>query len=80
VKWKGHDEDLEWYTARHFIYAPQMLRDFHLANPTADGPPKMLPQWQEAFNEGRELYTELEDNTPMSKKERAEWFKGCLKS
>jgi transposase InsO family protein len=46
VKWIGHDEpDSQWYAARNLKNSPQLLSDFHAANPTRPGPPKRLSSW-----------------------------------
>ncbi len=43
IKWKGADEDLEWYPCSDAMTAPHMLKAFHLRYPDAKGPPRALP-------------------------------------
>jgi transposase InsO family protein len=75
VQWLGFDADLDWYPASNFKYSPDKLREFHLANPSLDGPPKLLEEWTNAWKKGRDEYDDLKDNRPMSKASRASFFK-----
>jgi hypothetical protein len=50
VEWKGWDPDNTWYDAESFKNSPTLLRLYHADNPTRDGPPVRLAQWQEAFD------------------------------
>ena len=34
VKWKGYDEDKEWYNASGFDHAKDIVDDFYNRNPT----------------------------------------------
>jgi len=74
VSWKGYDEDLEWYQASSFIYAPHKLKEFHLQNPEQDGPPASLPQWLQAYDSGIDNYKYLQDDKPMTKTQKEQWF------
>ncbi|KAF4625297.1 hypothetical protein G7Y89_g12871 [Cudoniella acicularis] len=38
VQWIGYDEDLEWYPASNFKYAPHKLKEFHLCYQDQPGP------------------------------------------
>jgi hypothetical protein len=42
ASWVGYDEDLDFYLASDFKYAPHKLRYFHAANPSLLGPPRAL--------------------------------------
>ena len=74
AQWLGFDIDLEWYPASNFKYSPNKLREFHLANPTRDGPPRLLEEWTRAWREGRDDYDKLEDNQLMTKDLRVSFF------
>ncbi|KAK6585011.1 hypothetical protein PZA11_003235 [Diplocarpon coronariae] len=76
IKWKGADEDLEWYPCSDAMTAPHAIRDFHLRNPQAKGPPRALSSWLRSYNDGIDDYRDLEDNTPMDTTARAQFFKG----
>jgi hypothetical protein len=67
ANWVGHDPDDTWYPADNFMYSPHKLRDFHAQYPDKPGPPRKLPQWITAWEEGRDLYDELKDNRPIEK-------------
>jgi hypothetical protein len=74
VKWIGHDEDLNWYPAADFKYAPHKLREYHLQNRGQAGPPALLREWIREWEAGNENYEELEDNKPMTTSLRASFF------
>ena len=74
IKWKGADEDLEWYPCSDAMTAPHLLKRFHLRYRDAIGPPRSLPQWLEAYNAGVEDYRELEDDRPMTQTARSQFF------
>ena len=74
VSWAGCDEDLEWYPASNFKYSPHKLRDFHAAYPDKPGPPRMLDQWIKAWEEGRDIYDNLDDDRPILGAKK----KGCV--
>jgi len=76
IKWLGADDDLEWYPCSDAMYAPHLLKDFHLRYPDAKGPPRALPKWLEAYNKGEDDYNHLEDNTPMKQTARTQFFEG----
>jgi hypothetical protein len=44
VQWTGYDEDLEWYPASNFIYAPHKLKEFYISHQDQPGPPKRLSE------------------------------------
>ncbi|CAL3966035.1 unnamed protein product [Diplocarpon coronariae] len=75
IKWKGADEDLEWYPCSDAMTAPHAIRSFHLKNPQAKGPPRALSSWLRSYNDGVDDYRDLEDNTPMDTTARAQFFK-----
>ena len=66
VSWLGHDPDPEWYPASNFIGSPYKLRAFHERFPDAVGPPRNLPEWILAWEEGNEDTKYLEDNRPVA--------------
>jgi transposase InsO family protein len=76
ASWLGHDEDPEWYPASDFKYAPHKLKAFHLAHPALPGPPRKLQEWLQAWEDGKEDYDELEDDTVASQSLRTSFFKG----
>ena len=45
VKWKGWDDDPDWYPASHLRHCPIALQVFHSENPAQPGPPKNLTYW-----------------------------------
>ena len=69
VKWLSRDDDLEYYPASDFKYAPHKLRNFHLKYPQLPGPPRLLPDWLKHWEDeqAEENYDWLEDNRPMDK-------------
>jgi transposase InsO family protein len=64
VKWKGYDDDPQWYPARNFKGSPHAVRNFHSQNPEKPGPPLRLQQWLDAWNEDEELTDLEEDDRP----------------
>lgn len=74
LQWVGADEDLEWYPCSDAMYAPHMIRVFHLKNPQAKGPPRALPKWLEAYNDGIDDYNDLEDDRVMTLTARTQFF------
>ena len=76
--WVGADEDPEWYPASDFKYSPQLLKSFHLANPTLPGPPAKLTQWLKLYKEGIDNYNYLDDDSLIVLSSRASFFeRGC---
>lgn len=67
ASWVGYDPDPAWYPASNFMGSPHKLRDFHERNPTEPGPPRMLQQWIEAWEQGEDDFRDLIDNSPVSK-------------
>ena len=45
IKWKGWDNDPEWYPASVLSNSPLVLRTFHQTNPLLPGPPQNLQYW-----------------------------------
>ena len=45
-----------------------ILKAFHLRYPNAKGPPKALPAWLKAYNDGIDDYTDLKDNRVIKDK------------
>jgi hypothetical protein len=74
ASWIGADEDPEYWPASDFMYAPHKIKEFHLKNPTAKGPPRNLLKWIQAYEAGKEDYTELEDDRPMAPSSRTSFF------
>ena len=74
VSWTGHDEDLEWYPASDFKYAPYKLKSFHLRYKDQPGPPRQLKSWIQAYESGRDTYDDLDDDTSMTPRLRASFF------
>ena len=62
ASWVGYDKDPEWYPASNFKYSSHKLRAFHEEYPQVPGPPRSLPKWQKAWEEGRDTYEELDDD------------------
>ena len=62
ASWVGYDEDPEWYPASDFKYSPHKLRAFHEEYPQAPGPPRSLPNWQKAWEDGRDTYEDLDND------------------
>jgi transposase InsO family protein len=59
IKWKGWDEDPEWYPASVLANSPLVLRAFHTAYPLRPGPPRNLRYWlqcaqDDVFPDGRD--------------------------
>lgn len=65
VKWVGYDDDSNWYYCTDVMYSPHKIRDFHIRYPVAKGPPKDLPAWIQAWEEGIDNYDHLADDKPM---------------
>jgi hypothetical protein len=74
AKWVGYDIDPEWYPASNFKYSPHKVRDFHLRNPTLRGPPANLLEWIKEWEQGKDDYDELDDNSEASESLRASFF------
>jgi hypothetical protein len=74
VSWVGHDPDTTWYNASNLMGSPHKLRDFHLANPSAPGPPRNLSEWFQAWEDGEDDYSHLEDNRPIVKTAKRDWI------
>ncbi|NOK07343.1 chromo domain-containing protein, partial [Myxococcus xanthus] len=74
VSWLNYDDDLEWYPASDLKYSPHKLRGFHLEYPDKDGPPRSLPLWLQAYEDGKDDYDDLDDDIAMSKTLRAAFF------
>jgi len=74
ASWVGCDEDLEWYPASNFKYAPRKLSLFHRQHPELPGPPRRLQEWIDAWDAGVEDYDELVDDKPMAPRLRASFF------
>lgn len=51
AKWKGYDDDPEWYDAEHFKHSPHLIRKFHEEYPDMPGPPRNLNAWIRAWEE-----------------------------
>jgi hypothetical protein len=64
AEWTGHDPDPKWYPASDFRGAPHVIRDFHIENPTAAGPPRRLDQWLRAWEQDKDLEEVPEDDLP----------------
>jgi hypothetical protein len=75
IQWLGHDEDLEWYPASDLKYAPHKLREFHIAHQDLPGPPRSLDKWQKAWEEEKEDYDNLDNDTPIAKRLRTSFFR-----
>ena len=45
AKWKGWDDDPEWYPASMFSNSPLAIQQFYTSNPDRPGPPKNLQYW-----------------------------------
>lgn len=73
--WVGADEDPDWYFASDFKYSPQLLKRFHLANPTLPGPPANLEKWLKAYNEGIDNYDSLDNDLVASQSSRTSFFR-----
>lgn len=75
AKWVGHDDDPDWYPASDFKYAPHLVKDFHLSHPDLPGPPARLDDWIRHWEQGKDEYEELNDNTELSQSLRAGFFR-----
>jgi hypothetical protein len=62
AKWIGYDTDPMWYNAENFKGSPYKLRDFHMSNPSAAGPPVQLPYWIECWEQDKEPEDRSDDN------------------
>jgi hypothetical protein len=51
IKWKGWDEDPDWYPASSISNSPLALQDFHAKNPDRPGPPANLKYWLRCAND-----------------------------
>jgi hypothetical protein len=71
AKWVGHDDDPDWYPASDFKYAPHLVRDFHLSHPELPGPPARLDDWIRHWEQAKDEYEELNDNTELPQSLRA---------
>jgi transposase InsO family protein len=64
AEWVGHDPDPEWYPASDFRGSPHAIRDFHIENPKAAGPPRRLDRWLRAWEQDEDLEEVPEDDLP----------------
>jgi hypothetical protein len=74
VKWLNMDEDLEWYPASDFKYAPDKLIAYHMVNPSKPGPPEALPAWKEQYDKGMDNYDHLDNDNWMDTTTRTSFF------
>ena len=75
AKWSGADEDPEFYPASDFKYSPQLIKNFHLANPKLPGPPTNLALWTKAWEDGLDDYDHLDNDAPVDTRSRTSFFK-----
>lgn len=71
AKWVDYEEDMQWYPARNFRHAPQLLKNFHEKYPRKPGPPRNLQYWLE--NDDPE--ERMDDDIPVSSLGTASSFK-----
>ncbi len=64
VRWKGWDDDPQWYNAANFKGSPTLLKQFHTDYPSMAGPPVRLEQWAAAFHADQEDPDHPDDNKP----------------
>jgi transposase InsO family protein len=64
AKWVGYDTDPTWYNAENFKGSPHLLRNFHIANPSAPGPPCNLGYWVTSWEDGEDPKEQDNDNSP----------------
>ena len=67
VRWRGWNQDTNWYPASDFKGAPAKLREFHDKYPDAAGPPKKLAEWEKSWHDGTEAPHQAGDNAPERK-------------
>jgi hypothetical protein len=67
--------DLEWFPGSNFMYSPHQLREFHFRNQEFPAPPRMLNAWQQAWEDSKDEYEDLQDDTPMLTLLRTSFFK-----
>ena len=75
INWLGADEDPTYYKASNVKYAPHLLRDFHIQNPHLPGPPRHLPEWIKAWEQGVDEYDDLDDDREMTAGEKRKFLK-----
>ena len=64
IKWKGYDDDPEFYLASALRNSPLALQQFHQANPYQPGPPANLDYWLECARQDRFPEERVNDNKP----------------
>jgi transposase InsO family protein len=64
VRWKGWDEDPDWYPASALSNSPLALRAFHEKNPTRPGPPANLQYWLDCAAKDVYPTAHQDDNKP----------------
>jgi transposase InsO family protein len=64
VRWKGWDEDPEWYPASNFKNSARLLKKYHERRPGDPGPPKNLHVWLRAAEDGTFAPNAEDDNAP----------------
>jgi hypothetical protein len=74
VQWTGYDEDLTWYPASNFKYSPKKLKESTYSTLNNLDHRDALLEWIKAYDEGRDTYEELEDNSVMASRLRASFF------
>jgi transposase InsO family protein len=76
AEWMNRDPDLEWYEAYDFKYSPHKVRDYHKSHPKKPGPPRALPDWLKAWEDGDDddEYEHLNDSRLMTPLQRAKFF------
>ncbi|TVY89128.1 hypothetical protein LAWI1_G005263 [Lachnellula willkommii] len=67
------------YLASNFKYAPHQVRDFHQSRPNKPGPPRLLPQWLQAYDKGLDSYKELDNNNKMDKESKDNFIETLLR-
>jgi hypothetical protein len=66
VQWKGWDPDPVYYDAANFKNATARLREYHVNNPDAPGPPLRLAEWERAAEADAEDPAHPDDNAPAT--------------
>ncbi len=67
ARWKGYDEDPDYYDAEGFKGSPHLIKEFHAEYLLRPGPPIRLQEWLEAWEKDTELEEHPDDNKPAWK-------------
>ena len=74
ISWLNKDLDITWYKCSQAKYTLKACKDFHLQHPAKPGPPLLLREWLQAWEDGKDDYDELDDSRVATEDLRTDFF------